>query len=207
MRLADEVTGPDSVPTYPSTLSIYKRIANLGMAIAALVVGINLWLSSTDFEQELLQKQANQLGQSLLKQAAGTVAIELADENLDRIEKILNNLAKDPHVHSAALYTAQGELLLQTAGNESLVALYKQVSVPELLVYIENIELNDNIAAYLRLMLKKDKVNEFQKQYQLNSRQQTELLLAIALLAGLLLARTFYKLKYTPSNSKDDTQT
>ena len=55
---------------YPSTLSIYKRIANLGLAIATLIIAFNLWFNTSQKEQVLLQEQADQLGRSLLLQAS-----------------------------------------------------------------------------------------------------------------------------------------
>jgi len=175
---------------YPSTLSIYKRIANLGLAIATLIIAFNLWFNTSQKEQFLLQEQANQLGRSLLQQASFLMKPPL--NKSQQLESILAALTQDPHVHSATLYQATGKLLLGSADNQPLLEQQDN----NLLVYIHNLQHDDQIAGFLKLVLYKDKVLAHPQKFRQQQLQRIPFMLFLALLMGILLTRAFYKLKY-----------
>lgn len=181
---------------YPSTLSIYKRIANLGLAIAALIVAANLWVSNVHKEQLMLQQQADQLGHSLLGQAANLLEKHIDSPDQQPINEVLLSLQQDLHVQSAAMFKANGELLAGSNEHLNLVDYYQTEDNDDLLIYVHTIKQDHQIKGFLRLLLHRDKVVALSQEFQQQQQQQIPLMLSLALLMGILITRAFYKLKY-----------
>ena len=116
----------------------------------------------------------------------------LDKSQLQQIENILAALTQDPHVHSAALYQASGKLLSGTANNSSLLTQADS----NLLVYVHNLQHQQQITGFLKLVLYKDKVLAHPQEFRQQQLQRIPFMLFLALLMGVLLTRAFYKLKY-----------
>lgn len=183
-----------SQPQSHSTYSIYKRIANLVLVVLGLMICINLWLLSTDQAQNWHNKQANQLGRSLSQQGALGLAEYIIDKDNDKITQQLQFLLTDRHVVAAAVFNQRGQLLDSVGKKLSLIAAYRlQQNVP--LIFVAEINRENNIYGYLRLALDEGKVMQYHQDYQQQIYQQMLVLMLLAGVAGLLVARAFYKFK------------
>lgn len=185
----------------PSTYSIYKRLANLGLSIAAIYVGIQLWLFSAGQDQQILQAQANQLGHSLIAQNARMAALWIAEDKPSAIAQSLQQLVEDPHVLAAAYYSADGVPLYQAGNTDELMHWFAQGSEPPL-VFVKEITVDQELKAYLRVLLERQPVLQYYQQYQENRRQQSQLLLLIAFAIGVMSTRAFYKIRFRRANAK-----
>ncbi|WP_168171549.1 AhpA/YtjB family protein [Lacimicrobium sp. SS2-24] len=185
-------------PLDPSTYSIYKRLANLGLAFAALVVALNIWFFSAGQDTQDLAEQTDQLGRSLIQQGAGLAAMAMTSENEEAlsIQQLLDQLATDPHVQSVSLHDARGRML-NTAGTDTPITdLFTQQQTAHSLVYVQEILHQQELQGYLRLVLDRQRVLQHQNSLVQHYSQQTQILMLLAFAIGILLTRAFYKLRY-----------
>ncbi|MCC2614707.1 hypothetical protein LJ739_00445 [Aestuariibacter halophilus] len=178
-----------------SSYSIYKRLVNLVLVVVAGILCINLWLLSTDQALQWHDKQANQLGRSLVQMGARQLVQPLADKNTDALQFVLNNLNSDRHVLGASLYNHQGRLLHSTDKGVSLLTNYKlRQQVP--LVFVEPVRRDNQILGYLRILLDEDHVMAHHQAYQRQLAEQLLVFMLLAGTAGMLVTRMFYKWRY-----------
>ncbi|ALS97694.1 AhpA/YtjB family protein [Lacimicrobium alkaliphilum] len=182
----------------PSTYSIYKRLANLGLAIAALIIVVNIWFFSAGQDTEELQAQADQLGRSLIAQGAGLAALTLSSEQdgIISAQQLLDQLAEDPHVRTASLHDARGIELNQAGENISITRLYTDRQDANSLIYVQEIIHQDNLQGYLKLILDRERVLQYQAALTKHNHHQTQVLMLLAFAIGVLVTRGFYKLRY-----------
>jgi membrane protein len=179
----------------PSTYSIYKRIANLLLAVIAVAICTNLWLLSSEQAQNWHDKQANQLGRSLTQQGARGIALAVMNKDEAQIEFQLQSLIQDPHVDSAAVFNHRGQMIESTEGDLSLLTNYRmRDNMP--LVFVEEVAHEAQIQGYLRLLLKEEQVMQYHSEYQRQILEQILVLMMLAGAAGILIARVFYKFRY-----------
>ncbi len=188
----------------PSTYSIFKRIVNLALVIAAVSICVNLWLLSTEQAQNWHAKQANQLGRSLSNQGALALAPVVAQRDEQRITAYLDNLITDEHVSSAAVFGKRGQIINSTKANLSLLTNY-QMREKMPMVFVQEVIFEDQVAGYLRILLNEDKVMQFHDEYQAQLFEQTIVLMLLAGVAGLLITRAFYKFRYRHYQPKNPT--
>lgn len=179
----------------PSTYSIFKRIVNLALVVAAVAICVNLWLLSTEQAQNWHAKQANQLGRSLSNQGALALAPAVADSDEQSITAYLDNLTTDPHVKSAAVFGQRGQIINSTQANLSLLTNY-QMREKMPMVFVQEVVVEDQIKGYLRILLNEEKVMQYHDEYQAQLFEQTIVLMLLAGVAGLLITRAFYKFRY-----------
>lgn len=178
-----------------STYSIFKRIVNLALVIAAVAICVNLWLLSTEQAQNWYAKQASQLGRSLSMQGALSLAPVMADNNSERIGAYLQHLTQDQHVDSAAVFGQRGQLITSTQDNLSLLTNF-QVRQDLPLVFVQEVIYEEQIKGYLRILLNEDKIMQYHGAYQQQLFEQTIVLMLLSAVAGLLATRAFYKFRY-----------
>lgn len=186
-----------------SAYSVFKRIANLVLVVAVLVLAINFWSINTEQSRNWYEKQANQLGRSLSQQVAGTLS--LAKKPLADFNNQLKIVLGDKHVAGVALFDARGQLL-SSQGQEAsiLTVLREEESLP--LVFVEEISRNGQLYGYLRLQLDEAQVMRYHDDYQDQLFKQVQTLMLISALAALLLTRGFYKLRqvFISKNTQTD---
>lgn len=189
----------------PSGYSVFKRLANLGLLIAAIFISLNLWIYSAQQDNKLRQEQADQLGHSLLQQAHTLIASYtnslgsdtlINKEHRSVVDNVVNNLQQDMHVHSAALYALNGKLVTKSQDSQSLLNLYQTQPEFEPLVYVSELHKDGQPVGYLRLLLDEDKVMRHHNYFQEALRQQIQILFVMALALGFIVARAFYKFRY-----------
>jgi membrane protein len=180
--------------TLPSTYSIYRRIANLVLAVLGLLICVNLWLLSTDQAQNWHDKQANQLGRSLSQQGAMVLTEYVRNKDTSKITRQLEYLLADDNVVGAALFDHRGQLIDSVGNSAMLVANYRlKQTMP--LIFIAEITTQEQIYGYLRLALDEEKVMQYHQEYQQQVFQQILVLMLLAGVVGILVARAFYKFR------------
>ncbi|MCV2883240.1 AhpA/YtjB family protein [Aestuariibacter sp. AA17] len=178
-----------------SNYSIYKRLANLVLAVFTSVICINLWLLSQDTAQNWHDRQAGQLGRSLVQLSAQTLASDVANIEQDKIQGTLSYLIADHHVISATVHDAKGKVIATTHPALSMTKqLADSTKLP--LVFIEEIIYDSNIVGYLRIQIDESTIMEYHDEYQRQLYEQVLVLMMLAGAMGILGARAFYKFRY-----------
>jgi membrane protein len=179
----------------PSGYSIFKRLANLVLVVATVVVCINLWLISSEHSTNWQNKQANQLGNSLTSFAAKVLTSTLLVNDPSLLTEQLSYLASDPHVESVTLYDEKGRLLAENNTSTSVVATFKLKPFNPL-VFVRKITHQQQTIGYLSLILNEQAVMAFHSEYQHQLNQQLQMLMVLAAIFGIVMTRAFYKLRY-----------
>jgi len=191
-----------------SNYSIFKRIGNLVLVIVFSIVCVNLWLLSQDEADNWYDKQAGQLGRSIAAYSAQVIALELQpkesiDLNAQEIKNQLELIASDPHVLGVSLFDTKGKIIDTTEGNISVLANFL-IEEDAPLVFVEEITVDGKILGYLRLLLDEERIMLYHDDYQRHLYEQLSVMMLLAGLAGILIARVYYKVRfrnYSKSNS------
>jgi len=179
----------------PSRYSIFKRIANLVLVVVGCIASINLWLISSEHSQNWHSKQANQLGVSLSTLSANILRSSLLENDPQKLSQQLSYIAADPHVAGVSLFDNKGRVLADNNSAASVVAAYKLNTISPL-VFVHSITHNQQIIGYLSIILKEKEVMAYHSQYQKQLNQQVQMLMILAAIAGILITRAFYKVRY-----------
>ncbi len=179
----------------PSRYSIFKRIANLVLVIIGCIICINLWLISSEQSLNWHSKQANQLGVSLSSLSGNILIDSLLEKNSQKLSRQLSYIAADPHVANVSLFDNKGRMLADENSESSVVSAYKSNTIAPL-VFVQNITHDEQIIGYLSIMLKEKKVMAYHSEYQKQLNQQLQMLMILAAIAGILITRAFYKVRY-----------
>jgi membrane protein len=179
----------------PSSYSIFKRIANLILAVVGCIACINLWLISSEQSLNWHSKQADQLGVSLSSLSGSILISSLLENDIDRLNQQLGFIAADPHVAGVTLFDDKGRVLLDNTSTLSVVDAYK-INTISPLVFVQNITHDQQIIGYLSIILKEKEVMAYHSEYQKQLNQQVQMLMILAAIAGILVTRAFYKVRY-----------
>jgi membrane protein len=179
----------------PSRYSIFKRIANLILAVVGSIACINLWLISSEQSLNWHSKQADQLGVSLSSLSGNILRSSLLKNDLDELSQQLNFIAADPHVAGVTLFDNKGRVLSDNNVSLSVVDAYK-ANIISPLVFVKNILHDQQVIGYLSIILKEKKVMAYHSEYQKQLNQQVQMLMILAAIAGILITRAFYKVRY-----------
>ncbi len=179
----------------PSRYSIFKRIANLILAVVGSIACINLWLISSEQSLNWHSKQADQLGVSLSSLSGNILISSLLKNDLDELSQQLNFIAADPHVAGVTLFDKKGRVLSDNNATLSVVDAYK-ANIISPLVFVQNILHDQQVIGYLSIILKEKKVMAYHSEYQKQLNQQIQMLMILAAIAGILITRAFYKVRY-----------
>lgn len=178
-----------------SRYSVYKRVVNLVLVIIGVTICVNLWILSTNQAQDWHDNQASQLGRSLVKQSALSLLPAMIEKDDEAIASRLEDIVSDPHVTEAAAYDRQGKLIASTKPDMSVVQRFRENSVLPLVFVEEVINQGANIG-YIRIYLSSDQVMRFHDDYQSKVFEQMQVLMLLSALAGALLMRFFYKVRF-----------
>ncbi|WP_169726087.1 AhpA/YtjB family protein [Aestuariibacter salexigens] len=177
-----------------SRYAIYKRLANLLLAVVVAAVCINLWMAHQRSSQVWYTNQTQQLGRSLVQQAALALVKPLRADDNQAIQQLLGNLIQDPHVSAAALFDFRGRQLENTSEQSSVVTSFRNDTLPPM-VFLEEIKDAEVVIGYIRIYLSRENVMRFHADYQRQWLEQMQVLAFISALAGAILMRAFYKLR------------
>ena len=179
----------------PSHYSIFKRIVNLILVVVGCIASINLWLISSEQSLNWHSKQANQLGVSLSSLSGNILISSLLENDSEKLSQQLNYIAADPHVAGVSLFDNKGRMLADNNSATSVIAAYKLNAISPL-VFVQNITYEHQIIGYLSIILKEKEVMAYHSEYQRQLNQQVQMLMILAAIAGLLITRAFYKVRY-----------
>jgi membrane protein len=179
----------------PSRYSIFKRIANLVLVIVGCIACINLWLIGSEQSLNWHSKQANQLGVSLTSLSSSILISSLLESNSEKLSQQLSYISADPHVAGVSIFDDKGRMLADKNSGESVVTAYKSNKISPL-VFVQNITHNQQIIGYLSIILKEREVMAYHSEYQKQLNKQVQMLMILAAIAGILVTRAFYKVRY-----------
>ena len=179
----------------PSRYSIFKRIANLVLAVVGCIACINLWLISSEQSLNWHSKQANQLGVSLSSLSGKILISSLLENDSIALSQQLDYIVTDPHVAGVSLFDNKGRILADNNTALSVVATYKSKDISPL-VFVQNITHNEQTIGFLSIVLKEKEVMAYHSEYQKQLNQQIQMLMILAAIAGILITRAFYKVRY-----------
>ena len=190
----------------PSRYSIFKRIANLVLVTIGCIVCINLWLISSEHSTNWHSKQSNQLGDSLSTLSGNILISSLLENDSEKLSQQLSYIVADPHVAGVSLFDSRGRVLADNDSTSSVVAAYKLNAISPL-VFVQSITHNQQVIGYLSIILKEKEVMAYHSEYQKQLSQQVQMLMILAAIAGILITRAFYKIRYRQliSSSKQPT--
>ena len=179
----------------PSRYSIFKRIANLILAVVGCIACINLWLISSEQSLNWHSKQANQLGVSLSSLSGKILISSLLQNDSKALRQQLGYIVSDPHVAGVSLFDNKGRILADNNAALSVIAAYKSKGISPL-VFVQNITYNEQTIGFLSIVLKEKEVMAYHSEYQKQLNQQLQMLMILAAIAGILFTRAFYKFRY-----------
>lgn len=178
-----------------SRYSIIKRIINLVLVIILGLLFINLWLLGNQQADNWHHKQATQLGSSLSRLASRVLITPLIQQDSAGITRLLQDWIDDPQVLSAAVYDQNGQLLEQLGDRSALLGRYL-AKQERPLVFVDDIQSEQQIYGYVRLTLSAEKVMAYHADYQRQLRQQLELMILLAACGAIIVTRAFYKIRF-----------
>ncbi|MBE0362923.1 membrane protein [Pseudoalteromonas ulvae UL12] len=106
----------------PAVASIYQRITRLSLALLCLFIFINIAFNTSFESHEILLKQSHTTARSLALQMSLTARDAIKEDDNTALQRIVDNVVKDPHVQSAAIFDQHGLLISKSANGY----LYKE---------------------------------------------------------------------------------
>ncbi|WP_395504837.1 AhpA/YtjB family protein [Ectopseudomonas hydrolytica] len=123
------------------------RIASHSLLLVALAMLIYAWVMGMQFKQAM-QQQADALGQALITQAAASATELLVSNDILSLNVLLNNLAKNPLVAHAAIYSVDNRILAEAGARPTRSVLGETEGL-----YSTPITFQEVIAGQLRISL------------------------------------------------------
>lgn len=159
------------------------RIASHSLLLVALALVIYAWVMGMQFKQAM-QQQADALGQSLTVQTAASATELLVSNDILSLNVLLSNLAKNPLVAHAAIYSVDNRILAE-AGSRPTQSILGETEG----LYSTPITFQEVIAGQLRISLD---MRQFQQPMTISLQSMgllSLILLALALWLSLRLGR------------------
>ncbi|MGQ7959648.1 AhpA/YtjB family protein [Pseudomonas sp. SP16.1] len=123
------------------------RIASHSLLLVALAMLIYAWVMGMQFKQAM-QQQADALGQSLITQTAASATELLVSNDILSLNVLLNNLAKNPLVAHAAIYSVDNRILAEAGARPTRSVLGESEGL-----YSTPITFQEVMAGQLRISL------------------------------------------------------
>ncbi|MDN5517973.1 MAG: histidine kinase, partial [Pseudomonas sp.] len=123
------------------------RIASHSLLLVALAMVIYAWVMGMQFKQAM-QQQADALGQALITQTAASATELLVSNDILSLNVLLNNLAKNPLVAHAAIYSVDNRILAESGSRPTRSVLGETEGL-----YTTPITFQEVMAGQLRISL------------------------------------------------------
>jgi membrane protein len=117
------------------------------------------------------------------------------ENNSEKLTQQLSYISADPHVAGVSIFDDKGRILADKNLGGSVVTAYKSNKISPL-VFVQNITHNQQIIGYLSIILKEKEVMAYHSEYQKQLNKQVQMLMILAAIAGILVTRAFYKVRY-----------
>jgi len=184
-------------PLYPKLSSIYNKIMQLVIAIAFIIILMNLWIYSQTKNKQSIDQHFYDVGQQFLHQASAGLSVLTVEVKTKQSRQLLQNyvdeLQQSNLIKEVHLYDVSGQLIISSEDAKSVKALFglsdnklnkSEFSVP----FIGEIR-KESLVGYVRLTLDKKQLTT--KLLKNNDQQFTllRLMMIIAGVVGFLLTR------------------
>ena len=159
------------------------RIASHSLLLVALALLLYAWVMGMQFKQAM-QQQADALGQSLTEQTVNSATELLVSNDILSLNVLLSNLAKNPLIAHAAIYSVDNRILAE-AGARPTQSILGETSG----LYSTPIAFQEVIVGQLRISLD---MQQFQQPMTISLQNMgllSLILLALALWLSLRLGR------------------
>ena len=159
------------------------RIASHSVLLVALAMVIYAWVMGMQFKQAM-QQQADALGQALITQTAASSTELLVSNDILSLNVLLNNLAKNPLVAHAAIYSVDNRILAEAGSRPTRSVLGETEGL-----YTTPITFQEVMAGQLRISLD---MSQFQQPMTISLQSMgilSLILLALTLSLSMRLGR------------------
>jgi len=184
-------------PLYPKLSSIYNKIMQLAIAIAFIIVLMNLWLYSQTMNKQTIEQHFYEVAQQYLLQASAGLSVLTPELKTKQSRQLLQNyvdeLQQTELINEIHLYDITGQLIISSESAKSVKALYglskKNLNKSETSVPFVGEIRKESLVGYVRLTLDKQYLTN--KLLDNNDQQFTllRLMMIIAGVVGFLLTR------------------
>jgi len=181
-----------SVPLYPKLSSIYNKIMQLAIAIAFIVLLMNLWLFNYNENKQTINDHFYYVGQQYLKQ--NTLALSVAiTQDKKQLQKYVDNLSQVDWLKDMHIYDVSGQLIASSRSHHSIKDLYgisphKIDKSVEYIPFISEIR-TDELHGYARITIEKKYLTDTLLNSSNEQYSWLRLMLLIAGIVGFLLTR------------------
>jgi len=181
-----------SVPLYPKLSSIYNKIMQLAIAIAFIVLLMNLWLFNYNENKQTINDHFYYVGQQYLKQNNLALSIVIKQDK-KQLQKHVDNLSQIDWLRDLYIYDVSGQLIASTRAHHSVKDLYglspnKINKSAEYVPFISEIR-TDELHGYARMTIEKKYLTENLLTSNNEQYSWLRLMLIIAGIVGFLLTR------------------
>ena len=159
------------------------RIASHSLLLVALAMVIYAWVMGMQFKQAM-QQQADALGQALITQTAASATELLVSNDILSLNVLLSNLAKNPLVAHAAIYSVDSRILAEAGPRPTRSVLGETEGL-----YSTSITFQEVMAGQLRISLD---MSQFQQPMTISLQSMgilSLILLALTLSLSMRLGR------------------
>jgi len=178
-------------PLYPKLSSIYNKIMQLAIAIAFIVLLMNLWIYSQTQTEQTINQHFYDIGEQYLQQTSSGVSVLTTEiktkQSRELIQSYVDELQQSQAIQEIHLYDATGQLLISSKDAKSIKALYglseqklnKSEDFPPFIGEIRQ----KSLIGYVRLTLDKKYLTE---KLLTNNHEQFTLLRLMMIIAGII---------------------
>ena len=184
-------------PLYPKLSPIYNKIMQLAIAIAFIVLLMNLWIYSQTENKQTIEQHFYDVGHQYLQQASAGLSVLTPEvktkESRQLLQNYIDELQQVEVVEEIHLYDLSGQLVISSQNAKSVKALYglsdNRLDKSKYFVPFVSEVRKDKLIGYVRLTLDKHYLTT--KLLRNNDEQFTllRLMMIIAGVVGFLLTR------------------
>lgn len=113
-----------------NTTSVYRRLAQLTIAIGLLIVLFAKWIDADNQSKQLLTDNHSDLAYAQVNQSAQVAAHFIDDKQLKQLTRMLNDLTAQPFIIQAMVYDHKGSELARSSQAKTALEHYKQITEP-----------------------------------------------------------------------------
>jgi len=173
-------------PLYPKLSSIYNKLMQLTIAIALIIVVMNLWMFSNNNMSHRIEQYFVVSAKQYVKQLVPALTSH-SSLNDKSVQELISTLNQQHWIKDISIYDATGQLVHATEGAKSIESLfgiqaYQEPSAGTFVPFIEEIR-TDKLIGYVRMTLKK---SHFIDELESANDEHYDLIRLMLLLAGVI---------------------
>ncbi|MFT5756170.1 MAG: membrane protein [Alteromonadaceae bacterium] len=147
-----------NMPLYPKLSSIYNKIMQLAIAIAFIILLMNLWLFNHDKNKQSINDHFYYVGQQYLKQNILGLSVVIKEDKKS-LQDYVDNISQLDWLKELHVYDVTGQLIASSESHYSIKDLYgisphKLNKSEEYIPFVSEIR-TDKLHGYLRMTIEK----------------------------------------------------